>query len=325
MKRLLPWFLHFVVLLFAVLSLLSFSSVHWTAEVLSNFRVQFLGCALLLWLVAVLSRDLISTLVLLACVALHLIPVAPYLSLPSSSAHAAQAGASTRILSLNLDGAASDVVKVRRLLHTESPDVIVFTELNGPLHRRFLADLNTDWPYRLGPFFENPHEVMILSRVPYVRAMIDRSRRSGNMVRVVRFCPERDDSRTDCFTLIAAHPIRTQAASPHQMWRDATLGVVARHAEKATDGRVVVVGDLNVTPWSPAFQSVQEKGKLTDSGIGRGITPTWMSNNPLFGLWIDHVLIGSCMEVRSRRIGNDVGSDHYPVIADVAVAGNCQL
>lgn len=311
---------------FAALSVLSFATrLHWTGELLSNFRVQFLIAAAVLWLIAVLGRQVIPAIVLLVCVGVHLAPVGPYLTFDSPDAIAGEGetAKNVRILTLNLDGDASNVVDVRRLLYAENPDIIVLTELHGPLHRSFIADLNVDWTYRLGPFFENPHEVLILSRIPYVHSIIDRSRISRNMVRVVRFCPEKDEANPDCFTLVAAHPIRTQATSPHQMWRDATLAVIARNAGAVTDGRVIVAGDMNTTPWSPAFRTLLTNGNLIDSGIGRGLTPTWLSSNPLFGLLIDHVLVGKCIDVRDQRLGVDVGSDHYPVIADFSVRPNC--
>ena len=326
MKRYLPWLLRVAVLLFAAVSLLSFiSSLHWTGEVLANFRVQFLVAAFALWLVVVFLREEVSTVVLLACIAAHLIPLSPYLGFSASAPAkaATQNTASVRVLTINLDGEAGDLVKLRRLLRIESPDIIVLTELYGPRHRRFLAELNTDWPYRLGPLFQDPHEVTILSRIPYVHALVDHSA-SGNMVRVARFCPEQRSASPDCFTLVAAHPMRTVMRSAHQKWRDATLAVMARHAASEKDGRVVVAGDLNVTPWSPTFQSLLAKGNLTDGGLGLGITPTWLSSNPLFGLWIDHVLVGGCMTLKARHVGESVGSDHYPVIADLSVGRDCQ-
>ena len=324
MTRLLPWALRFVVFAFVLLSMLSFAtSLHWTGEVLSNFRVQFLIASLVLWLVSVMAREIVATLVLLVCIGTHLYPIGPYLNLAPPAAIAAPWTDKTRILTLNLDGDDSDVGKVRKLVYTESPDVIVFTELYGPAHRTFFNELRKDWPYRLGPVFENPHEVLVMSRIPYVNAQVTRSRRSGNMVRIVRFCPDKDTAHDDCFTLIAAHPIRTQAHEPHQLWRNATLGVVAKAASKE-DGRVIVAGDLNVTPWSPAFAALTEKGQLSDTGLGRGLTATWMTDNPLFGLWIDHILVGKCITVDQHRLGPAVGSDHYPVIADVHVADECR-
>jgi endonuclease/exonuclease/phosphatase (EEP) superfamily protein YafD len=81
----------------------------------------------------------------------------------------------------------------------------------------------------------------------------------------------------------------------------------------------VLLGDLNCTPWSPAFDRLLAAARLRDSGRGRGLHPTWFSAVPFVGLPIDHVLVGPGVGVRGRHVGPDIGSDHRPVIADLVL------
>jgi endonuclease/exonuclease/phosphatase (EEP) superfamily protein YafD len=58
---------------------------------------------------------------------------------------------------------------------------------------------------------------------------------------------------------------------------------------------------------------------MIDSAQGHGVQPTWPNFNPLLWIPLDHVLHSTCLAVRDRIIGPDVGSDHYPVIVDFSL------
>jgi endonuclease/exonuclease/phosphatase family metal-dependent hydrolase len=83
-----------------------------------------------------------------------------------------------------------------------------------------------------------------------------------------------------------------------------------------TDGGKVLVKWLS-SPW---FDRLLTHGKLRDSAVGRGLTPTWSS-----GPWwlpLDHILVGEKCEVLERRVNEDrLGSDHFPVIATLRLSG----
>jgi endonuclease/exonuclease/phosphatase family metal-dependent hydrolase len=87
---------------------------------------------------------------------------------------------------------------------------------------------------------------------------------------------------------------------------------------------VVVLGDLNVTQFSPRWDELLEDGKLSDTRRGRGLMGSWRVQIPKLG-WkpplprrpLDHVLLGDDLVVVDRRLGPDLGSDHLPVVADV--------
>jgi endonuclease/exonuclease/phosphatase (EEP) superfamily protein YafD len=101
--------------------------------------------------------------------------------------------------------------------------------------------------------------------------------------------------------------------------RNQQLAVAASHTRGAADGRTLLVGDLNLTPWSPFFTQLKREGQLSDSGLGRGLVGTWQSKVPFLGLMIDHVLTGPRVVPLNRRIGQDLNSDHWPVIVDFAL------
>lgn len=101
--------------------------------------------------------------------------------------------------------------------------------------------------------------------------------------------------------------------------RNGELSVIAREA-KAFKNPGIVFGDMNVTPWSASFDKLLENGGLKDSERGFGFMPTWNAKMLVSLLTIDHLLTTPHFAVRDRKVLRSVGSDHYPVLVDLALA-----
>ena len=84
---------------------------------------------------------------------------------------------------------------------------------------------------------------------------------------------------------------------------------------------VVMVGDFNANRWHPAFRRLLDSG-LGDAHeqVGRGLARTWPNGRrlPSFAL-LDHVLVSPPIIAVSVREGTGRGSDHRPVVADLAL------
>ena len=82
---------------------------------------------------------------------------------------------------------------------------------------------------------------------------------------------------------------------------------------------MIVIGDLNLTPWSPRFRALLDDGGLGDSRVGFGHHATWPVWFPLLLIPIDHVLADPEIKVYRREVGPAVGSDHYPVLVELGI------
>jgi endonuclease/exonuclease/phosphatase (EEP) superfamily protein YafD len=80
-----------------------------------------------------------------------------------------------------------------------------------------------------------------------------------------------------------------------------------------------LLGDLNVTPWSPYFQELLAATGLRDSARGWGLQPSWPTMSLLLRVPIDHCLISPELHVTERTLGPDIGSDHFPLLVTLAV------
>ncbi|MDA1079433.1 MAG: endonuclease/exonuclease/phosphatase family protein [bacterium] len=96
--------------------------------------------------------------------------------------------------------------------------------------------------------------------------------------------------------------------------RDIALANIAKYASKQEN--LVVLGDLNITNFSPPFERMLEDGGLLDARIGSGMFGSWPSVLPTFAtIPIDHVLYKGAWRVCKLERGPNIGSDHFPLIA----------
>lgn len=82
---------------------------------------------------------------------------------------------------------------------------------------------------------------------------------------------------------------------------------------------VIIAGDFNTTPYSPIFKKFINITGLKDSREGFGWQPSWPTFFPPLWIPIDHVLVSPDIKVHKRKTGSYIGSDHYPVIAELSV------
>jgi len=97
--------------------------------------------------------------------------------------------------------------------------------------------------------------------------------------------------------------------------RDRQLREVGRIAAELPRP-LILLGDLNITSWSPHFQDLLESSGLRDSRLGWGIQPTWPANPWLLRIPIDHALVSRDVRVIARRTGPAIYSDHRPIVLD---------
>jgi len=77
---------------------------------------------------------------------------------------------------------------------------------------------------------------------------------------------------------------------------------------------LLLVGDLNATPFSPVYARFVERARLANVQEGRGLSYTWRNFVfPLLYAAIDHILYRGPLRPDEMRRMPDVGSDHLPL------------
>ena len=83
-----------------------------------------------------------------------------------------------------------------------------------------------------------------------------------------------------------------------------------------------MMGDLNVSLWSPFYHSMIQKSGLHNARRGFGILPTHSIVAPQFAALsapIDHCLVSSQIQVKNFQLGQAIGSDHLPIVAELLI------
>jgi endonuclease/exonuclease/phosphatase (EEP) superfamily protein YafD len=253
-----------------------------------------------------LASSLVLTLV-------NVMPLAPYVA---GGDAVAGVGAGprdrVRVLTFNLRSESTDPDAFRRLVEREDPDVVMLTEVPDDAER--LLPWDERYPHRIMDGRGSPMDVVLFSRWKPRKWSVDRSAASSLPVLTVDLCHPEIETR--CFTLVGLHAARPFGRDGVRRQR-AHLEVAAREVRGAATDAVVLAGDLNLTPWAPLFRAFTRQVGLKDTAKARGLTATWLNRFPLLGLPIDHILVDSGFDVVANRVGEDLGSDHLPVVADL--------
>jgi endonuclease/exonuclease/phosphatase (EEP) superfamily protein YafD len=117
--------------------------------------------------------------------------------------------------------------------------------------------------------------------------------------------------------LIATH-LRSPITPSDAAARNRQLAALVRRVAAERALQKIVVGDLNITRWSPLYAQLTDVAGVRDGQEGFGLGASWPS---VFGRWlgipIDQTLVSSGVRVVHRAVGPNLGSDHLPVTTTV--------
>ena len=287
-----------------------FARWHWSLELLTHFRVQyFFVLAVVLhlmiycrrwWAVAIIGMTLGWNAFLIAPVYFRDVPVY-------------SAAKVMRVMSVNVFTKNEQHDLLLDLVHNESPSVLLVMEVNDDWLVA-LDQLREEYPYSTAQGRSDNFGMAIYSEFPLTDTQyIDTGEFSLPLIKTtvqVDIGPG--------ITLIGAHPL-PPVGHRRSTGRNDYLKTLTEMVRNE-DGPVIVMGDLNTSPWSPYFTDIVEQTNLVDSRQGFGVQASWPVGNPLLAIPIDHVLVSPEFAINDRRLGPNIGSDHYPVIADVILA-----
>lgn len=301
--RLASWCLVLVVL---GLSLLTLAADHWPAELACHFRPQYAVLASLGLFGALAGRAWGAAGVAALALVWQLAVLAPLYG--STGVASGSPCESLRLMSLNIysDNPQHDLVVAA--VRKERPDVVFLLEVTD----RWLAalePLRAEFPYSHAEPRSSNFGMAVYSRRPIDTVRVTDS---GNSDYPFLEVDLRVDGRL-C-TLIGAHPVPPRNRKAWA-YRNDQLQFLATRVPR--DRPAIVLGDLNITSWSPPFAELLHRTGLRDSRQGFGLQGTWPATLPGARIAIDHALVSREIRVRQRHIGAPVGSDHLPLVVEV--------
>lgn len=288
----------------------------WLCELCSHFLVQYFMALAFAAVFLLLRRRWLWC---GAAVLLALVPawrLAPYIPSTTTTAATATAAHRLRIMTINVYASSDRYDLVRAEIERLDPDIVFLPE-NTDRWAAALAPLRARYPYVVDGQSPSVFSLFLFSRVPLLdAAVVKLPEPEGFPALLARACQGGQGTDQACVRIIGIHPPPPLSARIAAA-RYATLRAIPDLLDQHDAARTILLGDFNCTPWSPLFRDLLAATGLRDSAGGFDLSPTWASRWLPVGLKIDHILVGNAIAVSDRHIGDYVGSDHYPVVADL--------
>jgi endonuclease/exonuclease/phosphatase (EEP) superfamily protein YafD len=282
--------------------------IWWGFDLASHFRVQY--AALLAPVVAVLAgvgwrrTGLIAATTLLVNLAL-VVPL--YVTRPAEAAGTA----TIEIVSFNVTASNPQREAVLDYLGTTGADII------------FLHESSTDWEDALSR--SGLSYRMVSAREPgsvFGTLALIRDDAVANVVPLGDFGQWSIEVITELdgneIKVLGTHPL-SPVNPARAAARDEQLRIIGEWAD-LQDVPLVVTGDFNASTWSRGFALVGGPADLINSQRGFGVQPSWPAGNPLVGIPIDHLIHSRELTTIDRHLGENLGSDHFPLMVTIGWA-----
>ena len=285
---------------------------HWGLDLMSHFRWYYLLAAAGGLAIAVVRRaGPIAHAAFAAVCALNAWTMLPYW-LPAVQPAAPAATAATApvsVISLNVLRFNTDTTPAIAYLRRRAADVVAVLEVS-PEWGRAIESLTDIYPHRLIAPRPDSFGLAVLSRWPLGNPLVVDLGGTGYPGIVSDI--ERPEGM---FRVMAIHPYPPGGHARSER----LVRYLEAAATAAADAPVpcIVAGDFNATPWSAGFRAFAAGSGLRDTALGRGVQSTWNARSPFLRIPIDHIFAPPKATVVRRTIGPDVGSDHFPVEAEL--------
>lgn len=279
----------------------------WVFELFSHFALQLsLGLVLGLFILARTRQWRFLPLPLLA-LTVHLFQLMPFFW---PGATAAENRQSLTVLSANVFRNNDQRPELLKLIRSHDPDLVVLVETHPPW-AELLEELKSTYPYHGGKIRQDAYGMMVFSKLPLKN--MDFSSPKETFVPLGQMTVEAKDRELTLFAVHAKPPLGGHLAQRRNLY----IQDLARRSA-AAHGPVLVLGDLNLTPFSPVYRRLMQDSRLRDSGRGLGWQGTWPSQLPNFmRIPIDHGLHSRDVVTLDRHTLHLPGSDHRAVLLTV--------
>jgi endonuclease/exonuclease/phosphatase (EEP) superfamily protein YafD len=272
----------------------------WALDLLAHFRLHYIAALLFSSIALLLLRQWQSGAFAMLGALIACLPVIDYLPKPEPATQTHI----LRAVSLNVWFRNDDLTSAVRYLESTGADVLVLQELSQQ-RAAAIAPMLKSFPYAYLDGAD-ASDTVLFSKWPFQQTSIEKLAQDGvSAIRAVI------DWRGKPITLIAAHlhwPMGPQSAAR----RDAELAGLSRLAQPF-EQPLVILGDFNITPWSPHFRTLTDTFGLDDCALRHGFNQTWPSQVLPVGIRIDHCLATTHWRAVRVWTGPDVGSDHRPM------------
>lgn len=243
----------------------------------------------------------------------YLLPYTPLAGRTVAEASSCPTGDRVRLIEANVKAGNYRHEPILALVERERPDLFFAVETDDAW-RRALAPLRRLYPHVIIAPRNDYWSMMLFSRFllgdPQVLHLVD------DYVPSIRASVALPSGRHFVF-----HGLHPRPPMEHGSAKgDADLvraGLeIARERQPA-----LLTGDLNDVPWSSTTQLFGRVSGMGDVRVGRGFIASFDANSHVMRWPLDHMFVTPGIRVAAFRRLGDIGSDHFPMFADLCLTG----
>lgn len=240
----------------------------------------------------------------------RILPYTPLVSVEMRKVPRTEEGNQITILSSNVEIGNDRFGDVRRLIDEVDPDLVFLMETDERWHDALQGALDR-YPRVVTEIRDNCYGFIFASRLEARRA------------EVVYLTPDDTPSlfcelvtpHGQCFRFVGLHP-RPPVPGNTTEERDAEILFAARFAHKS-GVPLIAMGDFNDAAWSDTSRRFKTVGGYLDPRIGRGMVASFHAKSRILRTPIDQFYATPDIALCDFARGPDIGSDHFPLIAQV--------
>ena len=238
----------------------------------------------------------------------YILPYTPFWLKEARSAESCARSDRVRVLILNVREGNEDEEPVLDLVRAVKPDLFLAVETDSHWARE-LRPLEEEFRHVVSAPRDTPWGLTLYSRLPLVspevRYLVD------NYVPSIKTGVQARSGLS--FDFYGLHPMPPMMHSSAK--GEAEVLRAGREIGK-NDQPAILAGDLNDVPWGDTAQRFKRISGMADPRVGRAFDATYKANNPLMRWPLDYAYITRNISVNGFTPLPDVGSDHFPLLAD---------
>jgi endonuclease/exonuclease/phosphatase (EEP) superfamily protein YafD len=242
--------------------------------------------------------------------------IVPYtrLSKIQMKKNAGSSGEKLKLFVANVFQDNKNVTKFLSLVKQEEPDMILLVETDHWWEKKTKI-LSKEYPYGISIPLENTYGMMFFSKIKIAEYEI-RYLSDEDIPSIKADLISPNGHRFRLYGLHPKPPVPTEALESTE--RDAEILIVAKEAKQCSLP-VIVAGDLNDVAWSYTTRLFLKVSELLDPRIGRGFYSTFHAKSRFMRWPLDHIFCSSHFYLVNLQRMDDIGSDHFPMLLEVAM------
>lgn len=299
-------------LIIFALTLLSFFGRYPFLELTTHFRFQYLWLAIIFVVLLCVFRSWSFVTLSVLTIVINGFYVLPYFYSANPVSQNAP-NKSLKVMLANVEHKNKNYERLLESVKSANPDIVVLQEITETWWENVKV-LENDYQYFKTVPRQGGSGMAIFSRYQLENSEVLQLDESTHLALLNKINVD-----GTLLTLLAIHP-PTPIRNDKFINRNRQFFESAKILKESSNPKILI-GDMNITMWSPYFVDLVNDSGLKDVRKGRGLYPSWISFFPTpFRIPIDHCLVSEDIEIENVSLGDSTGSDHFPLVVSMQLS-----